>query len=84
MRHLAVSRVSSHETKTRCIEGFFTLCATPSAFIRARRVAVEEVIKVRTEFPPVPPFSSCVLCPARGSLTLTFASHLLPLLACLR
>ena len=39
-----LSRVSSHETKTRCIEGFFALCPTPSAFLDTEPAAVEEVI----------------------------------------
>ena len=40
-----MSRVSSHETKTRCIEGFFELCPTPSALLDADADDVETVIK---------------------------------------
>lgn len=39
-----MSRVSSHETKTRCIEGFFSLCPTPSDFIEQSPATVEPVI----------------------------------------
>ena len=39
-----MSRVSSHETKTRCIEGFFELCPTPTAFVEADASEVESVI----------------------------------------
>ena len=40
-----MSRVSSHETKTRCIEGFFALCPTPSALLDTEAADVEPVIK---------------------------------------
>ena len=40
-----MSRVSSHETKTRCIEAFFALCPTPTAFLEADVDAVEEAVK---------------------------------------
>merc|ERR1712046_353410 len=39
-----MSRVSSHETKTRCIEGFFELCPKPSHLLELDAVAVERVI----------------------------------------
>ena len=39
-----MTRVSSHDTKARCIEGFFALCPTPSAFLDADATDVEEVI----------------------------------------
>ena len=40
-----MSRVSSHETKIRCIEGFFELCPNPTAFLEADAGDVEPVIK---------------------------------------
>ena len=39
-----MSRVSSHETKTRCIEGFFEFCPTPTAFLEAESPDVEAII----------------------------------------
>ena len=39
-----MSRVSSHETKTRCIEGFFELCPSPTALLEADAAEVESVI----------------------------------------
>ena len=39
-----MSRVSSHETKTRCIEGFFELCPTPTALLDADAGDVEAMI----------------------------------------
>ena len=39
-----MSRVSSHETKTRCIEGFFEFCPTPTAFLEAESPDVEGII----------------------------------------
>jgi endonuclease III len=37
-------RVSSHDTKTSCIEGFFDLCPTPTAFLDAEAADVQRVI----------------------------------------
>ena len=39
-----MSRVSSHETKTRCIEGFFQLCPTPTALLDTDPHDVEQII----------------------------------------
>ena len=39
-----MSRVSSHETKTRCIEGFFERCPTPTRFLEVEAVDLFPVL----------------------------------------